>query len=516
MKKLPIGIQTFSKLRDDNCVYIDKTEQIFRMLTEGRQYFLSRPRRFGKSLTVSTIKSIFEGEKQYFANLWIDTRWDWSKRNPVLHLPFASLDYIGLGLEDALKTYCVRQAEKFEIVLESSHYVGIFEELIKKIYEKFGRVVILIDEYDKPIIDFLEKENLSSAVQNRQVLRNFYSIIKDADPFLEFFLMTGVSKFSQTGIFSHLNHLDDITTNNEYADLMGYTQKELEFYFEEYIEDSLKSFQDFNKQELIQNIKIWYNGYSWNGVMTVYNPYSVLLFFKNKTFENHWFKTGTPTFLLNLIKEKHSYNFNQIRTNATLVSSYELENLDIRTILFQTGYLTIKEFNIYNGDCVLDYPNREVEQSMGDYILALMTGKMPLDIPAPIQDLRRAFQEFKIEKVIAIINSMLRDIPSNLLKGKKEDFYHALVHLLFRYLGFELESEVHTSDGRMDAVVKTSECIYIIEFKINQSAETALQQIKDKKYTDKYLIENRKIVMLGINFDGRKKAVKDWIMEELD
>jgi hypothetical protein len=360
----------------------------------------------------------------------------------------------------------------------------------------------------------LTKEERPIAEKNRAMLRSFYSIIKNADPYIEFFLMTGVSKFSQTGIFSHLNHLRDLTLEENFATLVGYTQEELERDFVEWIDKAWQKFPHLTKDQLIEHIKMWYNGYSWDGFQRVYNPYSVLNFFYQRMFENHWFRTGTPTFLINLIREQQEFIFNDLHVNSSLVESYDLENLNLRTILFQTGYLTIKTYDHFEGTLVLDYPNREVEQSMSNYILAELLHTNHTSSSIPVFNIKEAFLKNDVEKVIKIINSILKDVPNPLIKGKKEDFYHALVHLHFRYLGLLMDSEVNTSDGRMDAVVKTTTHVYVLEFKLNESAEKALQQIKDKDYPAKYVSENKQIQMIGINFNSRKKAIGSWKMEK--
>ena len=515
MKKLPIGIQTFSEIQSvSDYIYVDKTELIYRVITGAKVNFLSRPRRFGKSMTISTIKSIYQGEKQYFNGLWIEDKWNWEKIHPVIHFSFASIDYHHLGVENALMLTLQQIAEKHNIVLIGSSHSQMFQELIEKLTALKGRVVILIDEYDKPIIDFLEKEKRPIAEQNRADLRQFYSIIKDADPYIEFFLMTGVSKFSQTGIFSNLNHLKDLTLNENFVNLVGYTPNELNQYFAEWIDYAWQSFPDLSKEQFMAHIRLWYNGYSWDGINTVYNPYSILNFLDNRSFENFWFKTGTPTFLLKLMREQNDFLFNNLTASDTLIDSYDLENLNLRTILFQTGYLTIKHIDKMNGIYTLDYPNREVEQAMSNYILAELLHADYTATAIPVFNIKAAFLKNDVEKVVKIINAILKDVPSPLLRGKKEDFYHALVHLHFRYLGLLMDSEVNTSDGRMDAVVKTPSHIYIIEFKLNQSAEKALQQIKDKDYAAKYTTENKPIVLVGINFNSRKKAIGAWKMED--
>jgi hypothetical protein len=526
MKKLlPISIQTFSELRERNCVYIDKTELIYKLMTEGKMYFLSRPRRFGKSMTLSTLKAVYEGKREFFEGLWIEDKWDWSRRHPVIHISFNTLAYQSLGLENALWIALNDIAKQYDIELIYPQYDKAFDELIKKLTNKYSKVVILIDEYDKPIIDFLEDpksasspssiskgeeakvEKFAKSKENRAILRQFYACIKDNDYNIELFFMTGVSKFSQTGIFSHLNHLKDITMDEDFATLVGYTQDELVNNFDEYIEKAAKKIQ-YSKEELLQDIKRWYNGYSWDGVSSVYNPYSVLLFFQKNSFESHWFGTGSPKFLIDLIRQKGAFDFNELKVDGEILDSYEIENLDIRTLFFQTGYLTVKKKDARTGTYILDYPNQEVEKAMSRQILALMTGKQHID--TPLFNLKDAFDEDNRPRIIEILNSLLRDIPSPLLKIDREAFFHSLVHIVFRYLGFTLESEVYTSNGRMDAVLKTDTHIYIFEFKIKKTANEAFQQLLDKKYADKYRLFNKPIIGFGINFNSTKKCIDDW------
>jgi hypothetical protein len=294
--------------------------------------------------------------------------------------------------------------------------------------------------------------------------------------------------------------------------LVGYTPDELLYYFDDYIEATQIKMK-ISREELLAEIKEWYNGYSWNGEDTVYNSFSILNFFSKKSFENYWFASGSPKFLIDLMKEQKIFNFSQMRVVGSMIESYEIENLDLRTLFFQAGYLTIKSFDNRRSIYILDYPNREVEQSMSNHIMALMTNKKTTESSIPIIDMENAFLKNDIETVAKIVKSLLKDVPSYLIDKKDEHFYHALVHLHFRYLGWFMESEVHTSDGRMDAVVKTDSHIYILEFKIDKTAEIALQQIKDKKYADKYLTENKEIVGIGMNFDSEKKTMDDWTME---
>ncbi len=517
MKKLPISIQSFAELRHQNCIYVDKTELIYTLLAGGKAYFLSRPRRFGKSLTISTIKEIFEGHKTLFEGLWIENKWDWTKTNPVIHIPYASYNYKERGLEAALQEIILDNAKTHGIQLQSNDATTMFRELIQVLAKTIGRVVILIDEYDKPIIDFLEPHQREQAKENRAKLRSLYMCIKDNDDNIEFFFMTGVSRFSQTGIFSHLNHLNDITLNKEYNNLLGITPDELLACFSDRIEYTRQnSYPKMSFEALLEEIRLWYNGYSWDGKRTVYNPFSLLNFFANQDFRDFWFHSGSPKFLIDLIKEKKIFNFSQLRVAASMVQSYEIEDLDLRTLFFQTGYLTIKEIDQRRGLYLLDYPNREVEQTMANHIIGLMTGRSGTQSSIPVFDMENAFLKNDVATVAKIIKSLLKDVPYYLIEKKDEHFYHALVHIHFRYLGWFLESEVHTSNGRMDAVVKTDTHIYILEFKLDQTAKGALDQIRDKDYAAKYALENKKIIGIGINFDTDKKTVDDWAEMSID
>jgi Predicted AAA-ATPase/PD-(D/E)XK nuclease superfamily/PAS fold len=516
MKILPIGKQDFRSLREKDYLYVDKTQQIYNLLVGGSYYFLSRPRRFGKSLTISTIKEIYQGSKALFEGLWIEHNWDWAKRNPVIHLSFAAIRYKTLGIVEAISERLHEIATHHEVELTRADAPGLFEELIQKLYQKHGKVVILIDEYDKPITDNLETPDYTVAKENRSILRDFYRTIKDSDAYIELFFMTGVSKFSQTGIFSHLNHLDDITIDRRFSTLVGYTPEELSRDFAEWLDYvHTTHFDDWTREEFNDAIKQWYNGYSWDAKKTVYNPFSILNFLQKGEFLDYWFRSGTPTFLVTLIKEKKEYEFQNIRGTASLLESYEIENIQLPALFFQAGYLTITDISRVGGQLTLEYPNREVEQSMSNHIMATMLNRDPVFSAAPVETFKNAFLANDVERVVKTINAMLKDVPSLLLEGKQEHFYHALVHLHFRYLGWYLDSEVHTSDGRMDAVVKTDLHIYIIEFKIDQSAATAITQIKNKAYAEKYNTENKQIVAVGINFDTQKRCVGDWELENL-
>ena len=504
-QKLPIGIQSFREIRENEFLYVDKTETLFRLVTRGKYYFLSRPRRFGKSLTLSTIKALFQGQKELFDGLWIQDHWDWTQQHPVIHISFSSIGYKTMGLEAALSQALDNEATKHGIEFTTDDYDQKFKELIKKL-SKQNKVILLIDEYDKPIIDYLD--NLPQAKAHQQVLKSFYSVIKDADPYIRFLMITGVSKFSKVSIFSELNNLTDLTIHPKFSTLVGYTQTELEQYFEEGFQELIGILAP-TRSDLLELIKTWYNGYSWDGKNFVYNPFSILSFFGAGEFQNFWFSTGTPTFLINLLKNRNFYNLEESEVGQAAFDSFDIENIDTYSLLFQTGYLTIKAkepFGLY----ILDYPNREVKDSMLQYLIAgFSKGSYAQSTPIVLK-LRKAFLENNFEKIIGIINSLFKSIPSHIFIKDKEAYYHSVVFLVFQYLGQFIEAEVHTSDGRIDALVQTDSHIYVIEFKLDESADIALQQIQEKGYIDKYQQLDKHLVGVGINFSSSSKSVEGW------
>ncbi len=507
-QKLPIGIQSFKKLREENLLYVDKTKVIHRLTEYGNYFFLSRPRRFGKSLTLSTLKELFQGQKKLFDDLWIQDHWDWTQQYPVIHIGFSSIGYKTMGLEAALNKMLDEQAENHGLQLTVKDYDQKFKELIQEL-SKENKVVLLIDEYDKPIIDYLD--NIPQAKEHQQVLKSFYSIIKDSDPYIRFLMITGVSKFSKVSIFSELNNLTDLTIHPKFTTLVGYTQEELEHYFDEGFEE-LAGVLAPTKEDLLQLVKDWYNGYSWDGKNFVYNPFSILSFFGAGQFQNFWFTTGTPTFLIKLLKGRQVINLEQIEVDQSAFESYDIENLDTFPLLFQTGYSTIKseeEFGIY----VLAYPNKEVKESMLRHLIGAFRSDSPSQTTPIVIKLRKAFLDNDIEKIISIINSLFKSIPSHIFIKEKEAYYHSVVFLVFQYLGQFINAEVNTSDGRIDAVVQTDTHLYVLEFKLDESAQAAMQQIQQKGYGDKYRHLEKKIVSLGINFSSVSKSVSDWLSE---
>jgi len=481
-------------------LYVDKTEAIFRLTESGKFFFLSRPRRFGKSLTLSTLKALYQGQKELFDGLWVQDHWDWT-----VHIGFSSIGYKTMGLETALNKILDQEADKFGLELINKDYDQKFKELIEKLSKK-NAVVLLIDEYDKPIIDYLD--DIPQAKAHQKILKSFYSIIKDTGTHIQFLMITGVSKFSKVSIFSELNNLTDLTIHPKFTTLVGYTQEELEHYFEEGFQELTGALAP-TKAKLLAKIKEWYNGYSWDGENFVYNPFSILSFFGAGKFRNFWFTTGTPTFLIKLLKKRQLIDLTQIEVDQGAFESYDIENLDTFPLLFQTGYLTIKseeEFGIFT----LDYPNKEVKESMLRHLIGTFRDDSPARTTPIVIKLRKAFLENDYKKIITIINSLFKSIPSHIFIKEKEAYYHSVVFLVFQYLGQFIDAEVNTSDGRIDAVVQTDTHVYIVEFKLDESADIAIQQIQEKGYGEKYQALEKQVVGLGINFSSATKSVADW------
>ncbi len=490
---------------------MDKTAYIYELATGGKYYFLSRPRRFGKSLLVSTFKELFEGRKELFEGLWIEERWDWEKTNPVIHIPFAGLDYKMKGLYGELQKYIQESAQMHGISLQDDSLKNQFEELLRKLAESKGRVVLLIDEYDKPIIDYLGGE-IEQARENQQILKNFYSVIKDSDPYIRMLFITGVSKFSRVSIFSDLNNLDDLSLQDHRSNtLLGYTQEELEHFFSKHIASTAPKL-GLSEQELIDKIRRWYNGYSWNGTDFVYNPFSVLNFFTKRVFMNYWFKTATPTFLINLIRKEVYYDFDDIKVGDAAFDSFGIEHIDIITLLFQTGYLTIKKYDAGRELYTLGYPNREVKKSMLEYLVHAFSNTSATQVRSYALEVADALEQEDLTKVREVFNILLYSLPYQ-LHQKAESFYHAIVHLFFTYMGLDVQSEVSTARGRADSIVEFDDKVYCFEFKLDRSAQEALEQLKNRGYTDKYRNTGKKIILMGVNFSSEKREVDEFAVE---
>lgn len=514
MKKLPIGIQTFSELIKDGYLYVDKTKDIYNLIAGGgKYYFFSRPRRFGKSLLISTLKEMFSGNKELFKGLWIYDKIAWQKF-PVVHIDLTSIAYDN---DELLKKSLEQELEKIGkphgIHLTSLNYKTKFKELIDKMSVQ-GRVAVLVDEYDKPIIDKIDEAEIVKG--NREVLREFYSILKSADEHIEFVLLTGVSKFSRVSVFSGLNNLNDITLDGKFSTMLGYTQEELETFFKERIERMSKAL-GMETAQLVMEIKNWYNGYSWDGRHFVYNPFSVLNLFSREQFDNYWFATGTPTFLVNLIKEKKSriVEFEQKTVDNTVFESFDIENIGILPLLFQTGYLTIKEVKRLKlrNKYILSYPNEEVKEAFLKHLLAGITNAPVTDLGGRVFDMVEHILSNNIGGFFSVLKTVFSSIPYNIFIEDRESYYHTVVYLALSLVGVSIKSEIQTHTGRIDAVLETDSHIYVMEFKLGTSEE-ALNQVIEKKYYLPYLRSDKTVILLGVGFDIESRNISDYKVEE--
>ena len=512
MKKLPIGIQTFSDIIKNNYLYVDKTEKIFDLVKNPKGgYFLSRPRRFGKSLLISTLNEIFEGKTELFKGLWIyDADYAWEKH------PIVRIDFSKKKAEDRndLKGFILYQlkniAQKYGISLDRDQYDEAFDELLTKL-SGINKVVVLIDEYDKPIIENIENKEL--AIEFREVLKGFYTIIKACDEHIRFVLLTGVSKFSKAGVFSGLNNLEDISMDIRYSSLLGISGQEMETCFERHI-DQFAKIEEITNAELVEKITYWYDGFCFSKSCTkVFNPFSVLLLFKKFDFSNYWFESATPSFLIKLIKEKRFdlSGLDGVNISESAFSSYEIENLKIIPILFQTGYLTISGYNKERMEYTLTYPNFEVKNSMTECLAEAYSFVERELVHGYAWKLIDALRDHDFELFFDTLRIFFAEIPYD-LQIKKEKYYQTVFYLIFSLIGLKVEAEVKTNRGRIDAVI-IDKNIYIFEFKFNGDKDKALIQIKEKKYFEKYQGTDKEIYLLGVEFTDRN--IGAWIVEKI-
>ena len=410
-RKYPLGIQTFSEIRRGNYVYVDKTEQISQVVSKGKFYFLSRPRRFGKSLTLSTMHDLYRGRRELFEGLWAEKNWDWkNKLRPVIWLKFASSGYQTIGLEAALLKMVQETAEHYTISLKEENYVHAFRELIHQLADRDGKVVILVDEYDKPLIDAIE--NIAVIDERRTILKSFYSVLKDADPYLELVFITGVSAFARVSIFSDLNNLTYLTLHERAATLVGITEEELYTTFEPELQAADRA-----------ALRNWYNGYSWNGRDRVYNPWSILSYMDQRVVKNYWFMTGTPTFLVKLMKQHGMYRLPTLEGDELELTTLDPAAPELLPLLFQTGYLTIATPRDTLGYHQLDYPNLEVRESLDRMLLAGYTSSPSSESGSRSASLIRAFQRGDLDAVRDAINATLASIPYDHWQGQNEHFF---------------------------------------------------------------------------------------------
>ena len=516
MKNLPIGVQDFAALIEDGFLLVDKTEQIHRLLHSGKYLFLARPRRFGKSLLLSTIKEIFEGNRKLFNGLWIEDKITWEPY-PVIYIDFNKMDYRAQTLEQAISRQMDEQATRNNITIEQGATAKQkFESLLETLGGNGRKAVVLIDEYDKAITDYLgeDEERLRDHVRT---LKNFYGTLKSMDRCIHFTLITGVSKYGKVSIFSDLNNLYDATTDQSFATILGWTQEELEQNFDDRIDETAKHLK-MSRATLLENLRIWYNGYSWDGETTLYNPFSILNFFQAKRFANFWFKTGTPTFLTALLKKEQipPYLLDNFRADEFLLESADVEHVGLLSLLFQTGYLTIRKIHqerTGGNSFDLAYPNWEVQHSFLQYILAEYVNRPVGLVSATLtQQMQQALDDDDLDHFFQILSSIFASVPYQ-IAGTQEAYFHSIVHVCLTLTGYVVHSEIPTNQGRMDAVLDTGEHIYIFEFKLRESAEAALAQIRAKGYPERYRTAGKTLTLIGVAFDTEAKNVKEWKAE---
>ena len=520
MKKLPLAITTFADIRDpnENYLYVDKTAIAYQLIDSGRYYFLSRPRRFGKSLFIDTLSDLFQGKKALFEGLWVYNHWDWDTHYPIINI---SLNSGRFSTQEGI------ESRIFDIIDYTKELHGVeckkdwdipscFTELIANIYKKYQqKVVILIDEYDKPILDNIN--NKAQALVARELLKTFYSVIKDNDRYIKFVLITGVSKFSKMNLFSGLNNLTDITTRPEYASICGYTHYDIQTTFAEHLADV-----DLDK------LKQWYNGYDYlaGEDQRVYNPYDILLFIDNHCeYKNYWWSTGNPSFLIKKLQEQNYYipDLENIVVSEEILDTFDIEKIDLIALLWQTGYLTFAR-KMNKRDKILyqlKVPNREIQSSLNELFIQFLTTHRVEAISH--QDTLYDAIDTDIQALKPALQSLFASIPYNNYVNNElahyEGYYASVVFTYLMSLGFPCVAEDVSNKGRIDLTIKLPHRIAIIEFKVD-SKETALAQIKARKYYEKYLSEaknkQQEIIIIGICFDSNEKNITEFEWEVIN
>ena len=515
--KYPIGIQSFEKIIENDYVYVDKTDLIYSMVKGGTIYFLSRPRRFGKSLLVSTLKNYFLGRKELFKGLAIDVlEKDWLTY-PVFHIDFNGSDFQEKGtLEKVIEEYISTWEVAYGILPNPDRDRGMrFIQVLKEAHVRAGRrAVVLIDEYDKPLLQNLHDEKTQTQLRN--MLKPFYGVLKTMDRAIRFALLTGVTKFGKVSVFSDLNNLDDISMRNQYIDICGVSEQEIH----DNLEAELHDFADIRGvtyDKLCSELRERYDGYHFtHNSIGIYNPFSLLNAFKYKEFGSYWFETGTSTYLVELLK-KHHYDLERMaheETDAQVLNSIDSESTNPIPVIYQSGYLTIKgydeEFGIYR----LGFPNREVEEGFIRFLLPYYASVNKVESPFEIQKFVREIRSGDYDSFFRRLQSFFADTTYEVIR-EQELHYENVLFIVFKLVGFYTQVEYNTNDGRIDLVLKTDKFIYIMEFKLEGTAEEALQQINEKHYALPFEMDERKLFKIGVNFSAKTRNIEKWVVEIL-
>ena len=519
LKPLAIGKSDIATiLKDNKYLYIDKTRHVYDLVIDSKNYFLSRPRRFGKSTLISTFYEIFKGNRELFKDQWIynsDYKWH---EYPIIRIDFNNakttdvVEYIIEKLTHIVINYSIEA--KIDL---TKPYDIVFNNIIIELHQKYQRqVVVLIDEYDKPILDVIE--DIELAEKKREILKGFYGVMKGVDECLRFVFLTGVTRFTKVGVFSGLNNLDDISMDERYADVCGITQSELEYHFSDYI-DVLANHQELSRDECISEIKRWYNGFYFSENLSehlsVYNPFSTLLLFEKNKFTNYWFASGSPTFLIKLIKKQENINLIELENTELQIfgfDSFEIDNLNLIAILYQSGYITIKGYDKKTQIYTLGYTNYEIEKSFKESILAGY-GQYPDVASSVIGKLLRALKNNSCEDMVEHLKQYFINLTYDININKEKTFQN-VIYIIFNALGFYTEVEYKTHRGRIDLAVCHQNNIYIFEFKRNKSAIDAINQIHEKGYYKKFLTTDKNVYLIGMNYNTEIREIDDHLIEE--
>ncbi|MFB8828940.1 ATP-binding protein [Azotobacter sp. CWF10] len=511
-KKLPIGIQTFREIREDGCYYVDKTGFALRLVEEGKYYFLSRPRRFGKSLFLDTLAELFAGSEPLFRGLQVHDKWDWERQAPVIRLSFGGgVAASPAELECRIRELLVEQQERLGLECRSRTIPGIFAELIRHAHAATGeRAVVLVDEYDKPILDNLGRPEVAREI--RDALRNLYSVIKDSDAHIRFAMLSGVSKFSKVSLFSGLNNLRDITVSSDYSAICGYTDADVDSVF-------AAELPGLDREAIRQ----WYNGYNWTGE-PVYNPFDLLLLFQEREFRPFWFETGTPTFLVELLTARRTFTPDLERLVAleSLLSSFDVDHIPTEALMFQAGYLTVDSVRRLPGlmQMTLRYPNLEVCSSLNGALLQVLThDPARYGIHAPrLYDLLLA-NDFPAMQALftAFFASILHDWYRNNPIAQYEGYCASVFYSHFAALGLNIRLEDTTNHGRIDMAVLFNGHVYLFEFKVVELVPEgrALEQLRERGYADKYRDRGGPIHLIGVEFSKEARSVVGFEVQSL-
>ena len=509
--KYPIGIQNFESLINDGYIYVDKTEMVYNIAHEGRYYFLSRPRRFGKSLLLSTFEAYFKGKRELFDGLAIGSlEHDWTEY-PVLRLDLNSRNYLD---ESSLNAELNNHLEQWEKMYGDENNNRAIEErfrnVIKNACEKTGqRVVILVDEYDKPLLQTINNPELQEIY--RGILRAFYGNLKSCDEYIRFAFLTGVTRFGKISVFSDLNNLDDISLDNRFSSICGMTEEEIHGYFEEGV-SKLAMACGMSEERCYEKLKVYYDGYLFSiKGKALYNPFSVLKTLSRSQFGEYWFDTGTPDILAQQLQNT-SYpleNISREEVTSSMLGNMDVNNANPLPLMYQSGYLTIKDYDSELGTFTLGFPNREVElgfnQFLAAYYIPMRNGNMVFAIGKFIRDIREGNAEGFMSRLAALLADGNYQVV-----GDCEIYFQNTLYVFFKLLGFHVEVERHTSDGRMDILMQTKDYVYIIEIKLNKTADIALKQIDEKGYATPFASDPRRLFKIGINFNTSRRCIDDW------